>query len=220
MSRRRLPRLALFAAAGLSAAGLCAAAHAGPIECRSGKTEFLAGTVAHPGTHYSTATGLDVAAPARPEGWTLQRCNSGTIFFAHADVAGKSYVTAMVSDVGIGPWTDEQAFEAKVLDVIARSELPIQHMKIDGTTASTVDERPCLDIRRSGAIDALMTPQGQLTGPLPSREFIRACHLRDRRGPEAAVLVIFKAVGARDLPDFGDAAKAYIDGVALPPWLR
>jgi len=112
MSLHRLPRLVLFAATALSAA-----AHAGPIECRSGKTEFLAGTVAHPGTHYSTATGMDVAAPARPEGWTLQRCNSGTIFFAHADVAGKSYVTAMVSDVGIGPWTDEQAFEAKVLDV-------------------------------------------------------------------------------------------------------
>ena len=163
---------------------------------------------------------MDVAAPVRPDGWTLQRCNSGTIFFAHADVPRKAYVTAMVSDVGIAPWSDEAAFEAKVLDVVASSDLPIQHMKIDEKAAITVDGRPCLDIRRSGTVDAIMTPAGQLMGPLPSREYIRACHLRDKRGPQAAVLVIYKAVGVRDMPDFGDAAKSYVDGVTLPTWMR
>jgi hypothetical protein len=216
MNARRLPhRLAL-----LAMLGIAAAAHAGPIECRTGKTEFLAGTAAHPGTHYATATGMDVAAPVRPEDWTLQRCNSGTIFFAHADAPHQLYVTAMVSDVGIAPWSDESAFEAKVLDVVTSSEPPIQHMKIDEKTATTVDGRPCFDIRRSGTVDSVMTAAGPLVGPLASRDFIRACHLRDKRGPQAAVLVVYKAVGAHDMPDFGDAARAYVDGVTLPRWMH
>jgi len=200
---------------------LVRAALAGPIECRTGKTEFLAGTSAHPGTRYATATGMTVAPPAQPAAdWTLQRCNSTTIFFAHADVPGKQYVTAMVSDVGVAPWSDEQAFEAVIQDVVTRSDLPIQHMKIDAKAASTVDGRPCFDLHRSGTVDAVMTSEGKLAGPLPSREFIRACHLRDKRGPEASVLVIYKVVGQHDMPGFDDAAKAYIDGVNLPPWVH
>jgi hypothetical protein len=199
---------------------VCSPAKAGPIECRTGKTEFLAGTQALPDNRYATATGMVVAPPARPEGWVLQRCNSGTIFFAHTDAPQKSYVSAMVSDVGIAAWSGEPAFEAKVLDVVTSSDLPIQHMKIDDTTAVTVDGRPCFDIHRSGTVDAIMTSTGLLAGPLPSREYIRACHLRDKRGPEAAVLVIYKAVGVHDMPDFGAAAKSYVDGVTLPTWMR
>ena len=204
----------------LAALGPWATAHAGPLECRTGKTEFLAGSAALPDSRYATATGLTVASPTRPEGWTLQRCNSSTIFFAHADVAGKMYVTAMASDVGLPPWSDEQAFEATILDVIAHNELPIQHMKIDAKEASTVDGRPCLDIHRSGTIDALQTPAGTLAGPLPSREFMRACHLRDTRGPQAAVLIIYKAVGVHDLADFDAASKSFVDGASLPTWVR
>ena len=214
-SRRHIDILAL-----LATLAMCSPAKAGPIECRTGKTEFLAGTQAPPDNRYATATGMVVAPPARPEGRTLQRCNSGSIFFAHADVPQKMYATAMVSDVGIAPWSDEPAFEAKVLQVVTSSDLPIQHMKIDDKTAITVDGRPCFDLRRSGTVDTIMTPVGQLAGPLPSREYIRACHLRDKRGPEAAVLVIYKAVGVHDMPDFGDAAKSYVDGVTLPTWMR
>jgi TonB family protein len=190
------------------------------IECKSGKVDVLAGTLARAGMRYSTATEMLVSAPATPPGWTVHHCNADGVTFSRQDPDAKVFLTAIATGVLIAPWSDEQAFAERVRQIVEKSDPRLQHVKIVDVKSTTVDRRPCIDVRRSGTVDAPQTPDGKSSGTLVTREFLRACHLRDARGPEAAVMIVFKAVGLRDMPGFDDASQAFADGVTLPPWMQ
>ena len=190
------------------------------IECRSNQIDIVAGSQARVGSRYRTTTGLTATAPPLPASWTVQRCTSGSVIFVHPDAATKMFLTAMASDVGIAPWTDEQSFQRQVRQIISTSMPKGLRFQIDHVTATTLDGRPCLDVRASGTIDALRGADGSVVGPLLARQFFRACHLRDRRGAEAGVLIAFQSTGAGELPAFDAAARSFVDGVDLPGWVR
>lgn len=192
-----------------------------PIVCKSGAIDVLQGTQAVGGTRYSTATGLTVTTPAIPDQWTVARCNSGGVALAHRDAATQGVLLALATDVGIAPWTSDKDFEERVRQLVGQGTTAGVHRKIDDVKAVTIDGRPCVDIRRSGISDVLVTQDGRrLAGPFESRELLRTCHLRDRRGPDAAVLISIGATGLQDMASFDDAAKAFLDGITLPFWMH
>jgi hypothetical protein len=192
-----------------------------PIVCTSGKVNVLLGTEAAVGARYSTATGLTVVTPANPGQWTVARCDSGRVALTHRDPATQGVLAAMAADVGIAPWMDEYDFEERVRHIVEQSTAAGIHLKIDTFQAIMIDGRPCVDIRRSGSIDFLLTPDGRrLAGPFESRDFLRACHLRDRRGPDAATLIEISGNGLADTASFDVTAKAFLDGITLPIWMR
>lgn len=192
-----------------------------PIVCTSGSVNVLLGTKAAEGARYRTATGLTAVTPANPGEWTVARCDSGRVALTHRDPATQGVLAAMAADVGIAPWTDEKDFEERVGQIVEQSKAAGIHLKIDNLQAITIDGRPCVDIRRSGSIDFLLTQDGRrLAGPFESHDFLRACHLRDRRGPDAATLIEVSGNGLADPASFDVAAKAFVDGVTLPIWMR
>ena len=173
------------------------------------------------GTRYGTATGLTVVTPENPGQWTVARCDSGRVAFSHRDPVTQGLLTAMAADVGIAPWTDEKDFEERVRHIVEQSTAAGIHLKIDNFQAITIDGRPCVDIRRSGSIDYLLTQDGRrLAGPFESHDLLRACHLRDRRGPDAATLIEVSGNGLADPASFDVAAKAFVAGITLPHWMR
>ena len=191
------------------------------IVCKSGGIDVLLGTQAGEGSRYSTATGLTVATPANPGQWSVARCNAGGVALMHRDPATQGLLLGMATDVGIAPWTDEKTFEEQVRRIVEQSATVGSHLKIDDIQATTMDGRPCVDIRRSGSADFLLSPEGRrLAGPFESRQFLRACHLRDRRGADAATLMAIMGSGLRDMASFDGVAKAFVDGVTLPLWVR
>lgn len=192
-----------------------------PIRCKSDGIDILQGSRAAEGNRYSTATGLTVTTPAIPGAWTVGRCNAGGVVLAYRDVVTQGVLVAMAIDVGLAPWTDEKDFEERVRHVIEQNTVAGVHRKVDDVRAVTIDGRPCVDIRRSGTVDFMLAPDGhRVEGPIASREFTRTCHLRDRRGPDAAVVMAINATGLGDMASFDDAAKAFVDGVTLPSWMR
>ncbi len=188
--------------------------------CATKGLDLVAGSRANVGSRYSTATGLTVMAPLGFDSWTVQRCSSGGVVFARPDPNDKVFLTAMVRDVGIAPWKDEQTFEMQVRQIVASSTPKGMHFTINDVKAVTVDGRPCLDLRSSGTMDPAAGADGKLVGPMLMRQFMRACHLRDRRGPDAGALIVFQATGLRETPMFDAAAQAFASGVTLPAWMR
>lgn len=128
-------------------------------------------------------------------------------------------MTAMGSFVSL-PWSNQQAFEDSVLRVVEKSVVAGQHLRTTVVKSATVDGRPCVDIFRAGNVDSMTAPNGASTGPLMTREHVRACHLRDARGPEAVVVEVFQEISAHDPLGFDAVANPFIDGMQLPPWMH
>ena len=221
MSRLRAARIA---AACLALAASPLAAFAAPPEpsavpCLTGTTELLTGSQAGPGTRFVIAIGLTVTTPAQPvNGWMIGRCNSEQVVFTRSDTAGKDFMTALASHVGLAPWTDEAAFEDLVRRTLAANQPAGQHLRTVQFEPSTVDGRPCVDVLRVGTVDPMPGPQGGVTPAMFTRERLRACHLRDARGPEAAVMLMFKEIASHDPLRFDDTARPFLAGAALPAW--
>ncbi len=221
MKRRSAARLAAACLA-LAAAPLAAFAappQASAIPCQTGSTELLTGSQAGPGTRFVIAIGLTVDTPSKPvNGWMIGRCNSEQVFFTRSDTAGKDFMTALASHVGLAPWTDQAAFEELVRRMLDGNQPAGQHLRTVRFESSTVDGRPCVDVLRVGTVDATSAPQGGVTPAMFTRERLRACHLRDARGPEAAVMLMFKEIALHDPLRFDDDAQPFIAGAALPAW--
>ena len=202
-------------------AAFAAPASVPPIPCATGNTSMLAGSSVSTGATFSIAIGMTAATPVKPvNGWTLARCDSEQVVFTRADVAGKDFLTALASHVALEAWTDEEAFEAQVKRTVERNPLPRQHLRTVSVKASTVDGRPCVDLLRVGTVEPMRAADGSATPPMFTRERLRTCHLRDARGPEAAVMMMFKEIALHDPLRFDDAALPFLDGVTLPPWSR
>ncbi len=202
-------------------AAFAAPAAAPPIPCATGNTDMLAGSQAGAGTSFSVAIGMAVATPARPvNGWILARCNSEQVFFTRSETVGQDFMTALAAHVGLAAWTDEQAFEDEVRRTVDKNQMPGQHVRTVSVKASTVDGRPCVDLLRIGTVEPMRGADGKTTPPMFTRERLRTCHLRDARGPEAAVMALFKEVSLHDPLGFDDAALPFVDGVTLPAWSR
>ena len=192
-----------------------------PIPCAAGNTAMLAGSQAGPGTKFSVAIGMTATTPSKPvNGWILARCNTEQVFFTRSETVNKDFMTALAAHVGLDAWTDEQAFEAQVLRTVDLNQPVGQHLRNVSVQASTVDGRPCVDLLRIGTVDAMRGPDGKSSPPMFTRERLRACHLRDARGPEAAVMILFKEIAPHDPLRFDDAALPFLGGVTLPPWSR
>lgn len=211
---------ALWAALGTLPVVACAAPdETTAIPCATGNTEMLAGSQAGAGTRFRIAIGLTVATPVKPaNGWLLGRCNSEQVFFTRTEADSKDVLTAVVSHLGLGPWTDEPAFEEQVRRLVDQTQPVGQHLKIVQLKASTVDGRPCVDVLRTGTVDPIRLPAGGATPPMFTRERLRVCHLRDARGPEATAMVMFKEIARHDPLRFDDSAQPFLAGVTLPPW--
>lgn len=222
MSRLRTARIAAacLALAATPLAALAAPAEPSAVPCLTGTTELLAGSQAGPGTRFVIAIGLAVATPSKPvNGWMIGRCNSEQVFFMRSDTVGKDFMTALASHVGLAPWTDEAAFEALVRRMLEASQPLGQHLRTVQFEPSTVDGRPCVDVLRVGTVDAMPAPQGGgVTPAMFTRERMRACHLRDARGPEAAVMLMFKEIAPHDPLRFDDNARPFLAGAVLPAW--
>lgn len=191
------------------------------IPCASDSAKLLNGGQAGPGTSFSVAIGMTVTTPAKPvNGWFLARCNAEQVSFTRSDPVGKDFITALASHVGLEAWTDEEAFEGQVRRTVDSNRLPGQHMKTVSFQPATVDGRPCVDVLRTGIVDPQRNQDGSTTPPMFTRERVRACHLRDARGPEAAVMILFKEIALHDPLRFDDIAQPFLAAVTLPPWSR
>jgi hypothetical protein len=191
------------------------------IPCTTGSTDRLAGSQAGPGTRFGVAIGMTVGTPSRPvNGWTLARCNSEQVFFTRSDPVGKDFMTAVASHIGLSAWTDEPAFEDQVRRTLDQNQPPGQHLKTVLFEPTTIDGRPCVDVLRVGTVEPMRGADGATTPPTFTRERLRACHLRDARGPEAAVMVMFKEIALHDPLRFDDTALPFLAGVKLPSWTQ
>ena len=191
------------------------------LSCAAGDMGMVVGSHAGPGTRFGVAIGMTAATPAKPvEGWILARCNAEQVFFTRSESVHKDFMTALASHVGLDSWTDEQAFEAQVLRTLDLNQPPGQHLKNVSVQPSTIDGRPCVDVLRIGTVDPLRGPDGKASPPMFTRERLRACHLRDARGPEAAVMMLFKEIAPHDPLRFDDVALPFLGGVTLPPWTQ
>ncbi len=212
------PCLALFVL--LAPASAAAADGDGPAtRCDNTHKDRLAGTPAEPGTRYRLADDITVAAPALPAGWTIARCNADEVVFVRADQEKKVVLTASVARTTMAPWHDEPGFANAVRAMFQRANGPSpQHLTTDAITSTHVASHPCVDLRRSGTVsdDKDRAPDGSPADPLVTREVARVCHLQEPAHAGAAVLVVVKFSGAKDLGTLGATADAFIGGVALP----
>ena len=126
-------------------------------------------------------------------------------------------MTALASHIGLSPWTDDESFEREVRRTIDGNRLPGQHLKTVVLRALVVDGRPCVDVLRTGTVDPTRAADGAVTPMLFTRERVRTCHLRDARGPEAAVMMMFKEIAPYDPLGFDATALPFLDSVRLPP---
>ncbi len=190
-----------------------------PVQCLNGKTDALTGSAAPAGRRYAVAVGMSIAVPSAPDDWKLVRCNSTQVFLMHQDQPSHDVVTAMAAFVSV-PWHDEASYRDEVVRVVAAKTGPGEHLRNNAVKMTTVDGRPCVDILRSGDVAPMTIPDGGSTPPMVTREHVRACHLRDARGPEAAVITVIKEVALQDPARFDAMADPFIDGMRLPAWMR
>lgn len=211
-------RVALGICAALSTATATAQLAHKALDCTGSAAQSLIGSEVRSGDAYRLATG---AMAFGPRGWQVLRCNGREFIFHQLDRKEKRYSTAMLSGVQVDPWTDESAFLAQVKAAMAAMDTATnQRLRIDSLKATTVDGRPCVDVWRSGSFDGLRTADLTIPGPMQTIEALRACHLRDARGPGAALLTVYKTMAAQKPEGFDAAAKAFIDGIAMPNWIR
>jgi hypothetical protein len=211
-------RVILGICAALSTAAVAAQAARKPVDCTGPAAQSLIGSDVHDGDAYRLAIGAMALAP---RGWQVLRCDGFQFIFHQLDREEKRYSTAMLSGVQVKPWTDEAAFIAQVKTALAAMDTATnQRLRIDSLKAITMDGRPCVDVWRSGSFDGLRTPDVTIPGPMQTSEALRACHLRDARGPGAALLVVYKTMAEQRPEGFDAAAKAFIDGIAMPNWVR
>jgi hypothetical protein len=200
-------------------AAFAAGADPAAVRCDNLRKDILAGTPADPGLRYRLGGDITVAAPALPAGWTIARCHADEVVFMRADEEKKLVLTASVSRATMAPWRDEPAFANAVRAMFQRANGPSpQHLTTDSIASTRVASHPCVDLRRSGTVsdDKDRAPDGSPADPLVTREVARVCHLQDPAHAGAAVLVVVKFSGAKDLATLGATADAFIAGVDLP----
>jgi hypothetical protein len=188
------------------------------IRCGLATAQSMIGAPVLPGVRYRTSTGATVIPPAD---WRLARCQDYKFEFAKVNQSPYQVDFAALSDAQLDPWKDESTFVAEVKaslvtgDTIGKQKLQIKSLKL-----LEIDGRPCVDIYREGIMFLRTSLDATTDGAVKTIEFIRACHLRDIRGPGAALLAIYKRNSKEAPANFDDEARQFIDSVVLPQWVR